>query len=385
MPHQPDQNPEALQLGDNHQRRMLRLRRQRMAVYSYLLVWGATLLGIRIGFFEPDTPHWLLFGATLAANLVFFLIIRHGISERWSDPSLTAPQMIVGIILITALLHYSRELRGAMIAVYFMAMTFGVFALSRHRMILMSAFVLLCFASLEAWEWQQAPQTKIISISFGHLSILLLGLLWFVYVGGHIRNLQQRNQQQRASLRAQQRHLEAINLKLQDAMAKLEEVAIRDPLTGLFNRRHFTERFDEEIARAERSGSPLHLALIDLDHFKQINDRHGHQAGDTVLRGFAETARQTLRRSDLLARYGGEEFVVLFTDGKAPDIELVLDRLRQGLATTRFGDTPGFQVTLSAGLASYRRGDTADTLTQRADRALYQAKHGGRNQLVAVD
>ena len=72
-----------------------------MAVYSYLMVWAATLLGIRIGYFEPDTPHWLLFGATLAANLVFFLIIRSGRSESWTDPSLTVPQMMVGIILIS--------------------------------------------------------------------------------------------------------------------------------------------------------------------------------------------------------------------------------------------------------------------------------------------
>lgn len=356
-----------------------------MAVYSYLMVWAATLLGIRIGYFEPDTPHWLLFGATLAANLVFFLIIRSGHSERWADPSLTVPQMMVGIILITALLHYSRELRGAMIAIYFMAMTFGVFALSRQRMILMSGFVLLCFCGLEAWEWQQAPETKILSISFGHTSILLLGLLWFVYVGGHIRNLQQRNQQQRASLRAQQRHLEQINVQLQDAMARLEDVAIRDALTGLFNRRHFMERIDEEIARAERSGRPLHLALIDLDHFKHINDSHGHQAGDQVLRTFAETARQTLRRSDLLARYGGEEFVVLFTDGEAEDIRQVLERLRQALSQHRFNGSPEFSVTLSAGMASWHPSDTADTLIQRADEALYQAKHNGRNQLVSVD
>ena len=363
-------------------RRTLRLRRQQMAIYSYLLTWGGVLLGIEIGYFDPYTPHWWLFGTTLAANGVIFLLIRSGLSERLNDPSLTIPQMMIGIILITALLHYSRELRGGIMAIYFMAMTFGVFALPRQRMMLMALFVIGCFITLEVWEYLDAPESKIISLSIGHFGILAMGLAWFVYVGGHIHNLQQRSNEQRSSLQAQQRHLERVNQQLHDAMARLEEVAIRDSLTGLFNRRHFMERIEEELARSDRHQTPLHLALIDLDHFKQINDTWGHQAGDQVLARFAETARSTLRRADLVARYGGEEFVILFTDGSPEDIRHVLERLRSALSALHFNGRPGFSVTLSAGLASWRPGDTVDSLFQRADDALYRAKETGRNRLV---
>ncbi|MBZ2187794.1 GGDEF domain-containing protein [Alcanivorax sp. JB21] len=356
-----------------------------MAIYSYLLVWGGVLLGMQIGYFEPDTPHQWLFGGTLALNLLVFFLIQGGFSERWRDPSLTTPQMIIGILLITLLLHYSRDMRGAMLAIYFMVMTFGVFALARRRMIVMALFVLACFITLEVVEYLDAPQYKIVSLSLGHLSILTMGLAWFIYVGGHIHNLQQRNRDQRTSLQAQQRHLEQINQQLQDAMARLEEVAIRDSLTGLFNRRHFMERIEEEMARAERQGNPLHLALIDLDHFKKINDTWGHQAGDQVLVRFAETARNTLRRSDLIARYGGEEFVILLTAGDTHDIRQVLERLRSTLSGLHFGGQAGFQVTLSAGLATWRQGDTVDSLFQRADVALYRAKNTGRNRLVEAE
>ena len=361
--------------------RQLRLRRQRMALYSYLLIWAAIMLGIEMGHFEPDTPHRWLFGLPMAANGLFFLLLASGYSERFKDPSLTVPQMIVGVLLITALLHYSREMRGALMAIYFMVMTFGVFALPRRRMIMMALFVLGCFVGLEVWEYHEAPEAKLVTLTIGHFGVLALGLAWFVYVGGHIHNLQQRNREQRSSLRAQQRHLERINRQLQNAMTRLEDVAIRDSLTDLFNRRHFMERIDEEFSRASRRRSPLHLALIDLDHFKQINDTWGHQAGDQVLVRFAETARNTLRRSDLVARYGGEEFVILFTDGQASDIRQVLERLRASLSALHFGGQPGFTVTLSAGLASWQPGDTVDSLFHRADQALYRAKQAGRNRL----
>lgn len=356
-----------------------------MAIYSYLLVWGGVLLGMQIGYFEPNTPHWWLFGGTLGLNLLVFFLIRRGYSVRWRDPSLTVPQMIIGILLITLLLHYSREMRGAMLSIYFMVMTFGVFALPRRRMMMMALFVLASFITLEIVEYLDAPQSRIVSLSVGHLSILTMGLAWFVYVGGHIHNLQQRNRDQRTSLQAQQRHLEQINHQLQDAMTRLEEVAIRDSLTGLFNRRHFMERIEEEMARAERQGNPLHLALIDLDHFKKINDTWGHQAGDQVLVRFAETARSALRRSDLIARYGGEEFVILLTAGDTADIRQVLERLRSMLSSLHFGGKQGFSVTLSAGLASWRPGDTVDSLFRRADVALYRAKETGRNRLVEAE
>lgn len=360
----------------------LRLNRQMMAVYSYLLVWGGTLLGIQLGIYARDTPHIPLFSSLLLFNILVFAAIRSGLSTVLADPSLTIPQMLSAVALITALLHYSEEMRGAMISIYFMVMTFGVFSLDRRKMIGMSVIVLGSFTGLLIYESIYTPQRLVFGIAFGQWSILLLGLIWFVFVGGYIHNLQQRIREQRESLRDNHSRLEESHKQLHEAMEKLAEIAVRDSLTGLYNRRHFIERLEEVIALAERSHEPFYLALIDLDHFKQVNDHHGHQVGDEILQRFAAVARQTLRRSDVLARYGGEEFIALFPEGSGDDIADVLERLRETFAGTSHDDlVPGLTVTLSAGLAGWRPGDDADSLTKRADDALYAAKHQGRNRL----
>lgn len=360
----------------------LRLNRQLMAVYSYFLVWGGTMLGIQLGIFSRATPHVPLFASLLAFNIAVFVLIRSGASKIFSDPSLTIPQMLSAIALITALLHYAEEMRGAMISVYFMVMTFGVFALDRTKMIVMSAIVMSAFSGLIVYEFIYSPQQLVFALTVGQWSILLLGLIWFVFVGGYIHNLQQRIREQRESLRDSHSRLEQSHQQLHSAMEKLAEIAVRDSLTGLYNRRHFIERLEEAIAIAERSREPFYLALIDLDHFKQVNDQHGHQVGDEILIRFSALARQALRRSDVLARYGGEEFIVLFPEGSGDDIAEVLERLRESFASTPHDDlVTGLRVTLSAGLSGWRPGDDADTLTRRADDALYAAKHRGRNCL----
>ena len=131
----------------------LRLNRQLMAVYSYFLVWGGTMLGIQLGIFSRTTPHLPLFASLLAFNVAVFVLIRSGASKIFADPSLTIPQMLSAIALITALLHYAEEMRGAMISVYFMVMTFGVFALDRTKMIAMSAVVMAAFSALIVYEF----------------------------------------------------------------------------------------------------------------------------------------------------------------------------------------------------------------------------------------
>lgn len=360
----------------------LRLSRQMMAVYSYFLVWGGTLVGIQLGVFLDDTPHLPLFASLLAFNALIFIVIRSGLSRAFQDPSLTIPQMLSAITLVTVLLHYAEEMRGAMISVYFMVMTFGVFALDRRKMLAMSLVVLSAFTGLVIYEAIYSPERLLFAIVIGQWSILALGLIWFVFVGGYIHNLQQRIREQRESLRDNQARLQEANIQLRETMEKLADIAIRDALTGLFNRRHFIERLEEAIASAERSGDTFHLALIDLDHFKQVNDRYGHHVGDAILQRFAATAREQLRRTDVLARYGGEEFIVLFPEGTAEGIAEVMERLRQTFANQRYDDlVPGLTVTLSAGLSRWERGDDADSMTRRADEALYRAKHQGRNRL----
>jgi diguanylate cyclase (GGDEF)-like protein len=309
-------------------------------------------------------------------------VVRAGWTEILRDPSMTKLQMFAGILLITFILHYCGDMRGAMMGIYFMVMTFGIFALPRREMIFMAVIEVICFLCLQGVEWwlgdHRAPQ-----LILGESGVLVIGLAWFVYVGGYIHNLQMRIREQRESLTLAQSELERSHLKLQEALATLERIAIRDELTGLYNRRHLLERLEEQLSLAERGRQPLFLALIDLDHFKQVNDTYGHAAGDLVLRQFASLAREQLRRSDFIARYGGEEFIITFCEGNEEDIVAVLERLRKRFADHSF-DTlaKGLAVSFSAGISRCQPGDRPEHIIQRADEALYQAKTKGRNCLV---
>ncbi len=164
--------------------------------------------------------------------------------------------------------------------------------------------------------------------------------------------------------------------------AELEAHALRDPLTGLGNRRLMEQRLPQLLAEAEQAGSPVAVAVIDLDHFKQVNDRFGHAAGDRVLVALADLLRSNTRGDDLLVRLGGEEFLVVLSGATPARAREVTERLRQQVEQHRWdGVAPGLRVTLSVGLASappYELG----ALSEAADDALYRAKQAGRNTVV---
>jgi diguanylate cyclase (GGDEF)-like protein len=153
-----------------------------------------------------------------------------------------------------------------------------------------------------------------------------------------------------------------------------------DPLTGLANRRSLYERIEIEMAHALRNDTPLSVAMIDLDHFKQYNDRYGHVAGDTLLRSIAAVMVSNTRGQDLVARYGGEEFVLVMPDTDLVGGHHLLDQLRRGGRDT----TSDFGVTLSAGLTSWDGLEDATSFIERADQALYRAKETGRDRVVSI-
>jgi diguanylate cyclase (GGDEF)-like protein len=157
-----------------------------------------------------------------------------------------------------------------------------------------------------------------------------------------------------------------------------ERLATVDALTGLRNRRWLDEAFARQLARASRSNQPLSVLMIDIDHFKRVNDKCGHTVGDAILRRVAHTLAAGLRPQDLLARYGGEEFAVLLPGIETVQAIAVADRLRHGIQAA--ADGPKLpEITVSVGVASARRDETAVALLKRADEALYRAKQSGRN------
>ena len=169
--------------------------------------------------------------------------------------------------------------------------------------------------------------------------------------------------------------------------AQLRELATRDFLTGAFNRRHFLELSEHEVGRTRRSGKPLSVCIIDIDHFKQLNDTRGHAAGDEALRVLSATCRASLRTSDIFARFGGEEFVMLYPETALEGAWTVTERLRDAIAAQDI-QLPGggtTSITVSAGLAELGPGENVEGLLRRADDALYKAKSSGRNRAVTSD
>ncbi len=168
------------------------------------------------------------------------------------------------------------------------------------------------------------------------------------------------------------------NLLLRRRRQRAQKFALTDSLTRLFNRRMGLVSLEQEVARAERSRQPLTVLMCDLDHFKQLNDAHGHLQGDLALRATAEVLRQTLRRADTICRYGGEEFLVVLPDTTADEATVLATRLFT--AVEGRGEELGLPVTISIGLTDYRLGDSTESLLQRADHALYASKDHGRNR-----
>lgn len=168
----------------------------------------------------------------------------------------------------------------------------------------------------------------------------------------------------------------------QRMQAELEMLAITDPLTQLYNRRKFMEILEQELERSARYASSFALILLDIDHFKRVNDQFGHDVGDEVLRQLSRVVLQNLRKSDVVARWGGEEFILLAPLADAGVGRAIADKLRTAVRDEPLAGALPIAITISLGIALAVPGDAAGDLIKRADNALYQAKHRGRNRAV---
>jgi len=173
--------------------------------------------------------------------------------------------------------------------------------------------------------------------------------------------------------------------ELQLAKQRLERLAVTDSLTSLHNRRSLDEALEREFARARRYGHPLSVLMLDLDHFKQVNDNHGHAVGDAVLELVGDVLKRATRETDIVGRFGGEEFMMLAPHTPREQAELVGERIRELVASDSEAAENLPSVTMSVGLASteFEVLDNGEQLVKLADDALYEAKRGGRNRVVA--
>lgn len=187
-----------------------------------------------------------------------------------------------------------------------------------------------------------------------------------------------------AALLAILRHIERTRSEafayLQEHSQRLEYIAITDPLTGLYNRTELDQALEHGLRSAQQKQLKLATILLDIDHFKKVNDEHGHQVGDRILIQLAQVLRSTSRSSDTLGRWGGEEFLLIAENCDRQQAKVLAEKIRNAVAAFSFHDA--IKITVSLGVASYQPGDDASSLMQRTDQALYAAKRNGRNCTV---
>lgn len=348
--------------------------RQKMVILRYLVGLLNSMAGIlalnygaQRGVIDEQGCRELTAGA-IAVGAGWYALLRLGWNKRLADPSMTEPQMMSAIVLLGW--GYAIGGPGSPVALMllFIILMFSMFRITIRQLVRCSLLTMLVFG-YALWTVATGPRTEPImaemqAVYFGVLVIMLISICLLMM---HLSGIRQRATQHKR--------------ELGEALDKLRELSIRDELTGLFNRRHMLELLGTERARSERSGQPWSVALIDVDHFKAVNDSHGHGVGDEVLHVVAQVISEGLRDADQVARWGGEEFLVLFPDTDCDNARLVLQRIRQELATTLVSRAvPDLRVTFSAGVSCFDGEEALGRTIERADQALYLAKAGGRNR-----
>ncbi|WP_419811762.1 diguanylate cyclase [Bacterioplanoides sp.] len=330
------------------------------ALFAISYFFGLTQLSIR-ELVLLLLGYWCLHGGLL------FLVVS-GYSRRYPDPSLMIPFMVLGIGFITLMLLFSNELRPAWTIAYLVVMPFGVFRLNGREYLGVCLWVLVGYIGVVGYFHYSQQPVWALEMEWLLGIVFLACIMVYAVIGKEFTLLRDAYRQK--------------NRELRRALVRIEELAVTDELTGLYNRRYLLQALEKQQALSDRDGSPFVLAFVDIDHFKQINDLHGHRIGDQVLIELAVLLKRSVREIDVAARYGGEEFVLLLNGVALDDALQVLERIRIRVAGQHYAEV-SIPMTVSIGVVQYHDGEPVGTLLNRADCLLYEAKREGRNRVKA--
>jgi diguanylate cyclase (GGDEF)-like protein len=340
-----------------------------LALIFYALFAVLQQVEVHLGLIDPVESDWVM-GAFLVGALLFYAVIRTGLNERFaSDPSLTLAQTTFGIAISVAAYAITGPARGGVLTLLVLILVFTMFSMRPIQARGVALFAITLLAAVMLWKAHSDPARYPPAIEAIHFVFAAIVVSGVSVLAGRMGAMRARLQEQK--------------LELQRAVEQIGQLATRDELTGLVNRRHMATLMQTEQARQRRDASKMTLAMLDIDHFKRINDNHGHQAGDAVLKAFAEVSRNSLRGTDVLARWGGEEFLLMLPATNPQQALRSIERLREGVARLSF-DTiaAGLTVTFSAGLSPCDDDAPMQACIERADQAMYKAKVTGRNRSV---
>jgi diguanylate cyclase (GGDEF)-like protein len=345
----------------------LRIRRFFMAFATSIFCASLAYVSYLAGFMEWKAIAGFLIFIPIF-NITLYIFLRTGLNLKMADPSLTAIQISFAILLVMYGMYFANEARGVLLLIYVIILLFGIFRLNTRGFLYISLFTLLTYGGDIALLQIYRPQGVNFHIEYLQLGVLALVLMAFSVIGGYISSLRQ--------------NLSISKSEQAKSIAIIREMAIRDELTGLFNRRHVLEFLDYEKNRSLRGGGIFCLAMLDIDHFKNVNDIYGHLVGDAVLQAVATTMKTTMRNTEYCARYGGEEFLIVLTQTGINGALIGAERVRTNIEKIPFPNIGSdFKITVSIGLSEYRMREGVDDIIARADEALYRAKNGGRNRV----
>jgi diguanylate cyclase (GGDEF)-like protein len=363
--------------GDISKQQALRTRRLVLGSISYFFTLSLAVAYWWLGYF--GAPVLLTFSVLIVAlNVVFFLAIRTNVNLRFADPSMTLAQICMAMMAGLYVMYHAQQSRGVFLLLCVSAAMYGLFQFRLRDFVIMTAVAVGGYAALIGLVAVNRPAEIVLRLEVLQLCALFATLLQFSGLGSYIGAL-------RDKVKDKNKELELRNGELERALLRIEELAMRDELTGVFNRRYLMETIKTEKHRCERSGSVFSICILDVDHFKVVNDTYGHLAGDQVLQSIAKTAAGALRQTDYFGRYGGEEFALVLTGTMADGAMITAERVRTRIEALRFPEIdPALRVTVSIGIADLRfQEDTAQTF-KRADEALYRAKESGRNRCLSA-
>lgn len=346
------------------------LRRRTLAgqLISYTLGAAILLLYVHAGVVPITIPAtFVLCGAVLIAG--FLVLSETHVSDRFSDHYLVVAQVAVHSGVQLGFLIAAPQIGYAFLSVLFLIFGTGSLRMTSRQATI--AWLLMTAGAAPIFMLMNVPISMAVATPMERTAALLCFIATIaqcVFVGLYGNSLR--------------RQLYKKGVELTLAYSRIEELADLDELTGALNRRRIMKSIDDEIAIAQRNGTPCSVALIDLDWFKRINDVFGHPTGDEVLRAFSITVFANIRPNDKFGRYGGEEFVLLLPETTGDAALKLLDRLRMIIAELDLSAmSPGVSLTISGGVATLEEDEAADAFLARADRALYSAKHAGRNRI----
>jgi len=351
--------------------------RQRRTLKVLFLAWvvttiglGLLLYGATLDIFRLDEVV-VLSGVSVLTMAGFYLLIRSGWNRHCADPTLAFPQTIAAQTLVAGAYAISGPLHAALLSVLALVMVFGMLSLRAEAVRNVCLYTLALVGAVMAWRARTDPAEYPVQVEWIYFVLLATVLAVISQLSVQLMGM-------RLRLKTQKQALEK-------ALARIQEIATRDELTGLPNRRSMMALLQEHALLRARGGLPFYVAMVDLDHFKEVNDTWGHAVGDEALRAFAMQAGAVLRNTDVIGRWGGEEFLLVLPESPPGEPTVGIERLRARLANqVACPDAPELRIRFSAGFTRYAEGEPIGQAIERADRALYDAKAGGRNRTVVL-